>query len=556
MGKSVVKRFDDSIIIIGLLLLSGFYIYYRNLTAFDWPVLDMGTFWEREGDPNFLKNDFFANASSDLNPRHFYGNFVLMLSRVFNVSWYQVIYFFKIFFFVLFPPLAYCALRRCALVGDKQKNLNILAKLVLGIGCGLLLVSDWFWFIKLAWWSKIDLQMIPSTVSFFISLIIFCTIGKSGFFFVRMLLWPLAACFHPQVTLLTFIFYTLILFSKNYLNGNSLKKFVYGFIAECSCLFLGLGFLYFFYIDGTYSISTKKFIDIFVHLAHPHHYDIYRLMGHTIDWYWWESAGIVVLCFFSLALVLKRLVSGKIFWFPLILASIFCMTIFCQWFFIYIIPAKIVAIMGPVRYSFLSYYQILLCLILVLDHIKIPKFEARIKRPLPHIFSAALIFLSLGVGMAKIDTPKKRIYEKNVRFWSWLEDTPSDAVFAVPHEILMFQLGLVGKRSVFVGNGFPFSEKYFLEYEERYSALYGTYGEIGTHSYRSIVGLKENSIYHSRNMNHFLCLSKKFRLDYVIRQISFPFGEDSEEYSSMVVFREGNHIVYDLNKYEGEHPCS
>ena len=130
--------------------------------------------------------------------------------------------------------------------------------------------------------------------------------------------------------------------------------------------------------------------------------------------------------------------------------------------------------------------------------------------------------LSLGVGMAKVDTPKKRIYEKNIRFWSWLDDTPSDAVFTVPHGILMFQLGLVGKRSVFIGNGFPFSEKYFLEYEERYSALYGTYGEIGTHSYRSIVGLKENAIYHSRSMDHFLCLSKKisFGLCHTTNQFS------------------------------------
>ena len=84
MGKSVVKRLDDSIIIIGLIFVSGIHIYcQKNLTAFDWPTLDMGPFWERDGNSNFLKNDFFANASSDLNPRHFHGHFVLMLSRVF-----------------------------------------------------------------------------------------------------------------------------------------------------------------------------------------------------------------------------------------------------------------------------------------------------------------------------------------------------------------------------------------------------------------------------------------------------------------------------------------
>ena len=552
------KSLDDSVIVVGLILLSGIYIYCHNtLTAFDWPVLDMGPFWERQNNSNFLINDFFTNASSDLNPRHFYGYFVLWLSHLLNLSWYEVIYFLKLLLIVLFPSLIYASLSNCVLFLTGKNNFNVVAKLVLAIGSGALLYHEkYLSIIAVAWWGMIDFQMIPSSAAFFLSLIILCTVRKENLFWARGLLWFLATMFHPAVTLFVFLFYSTVLFLSQYCSKRNLANCISRLGKEGAFIILGMVLIVGIYGNGSFSIPTKDFINIYVHLAHPLHYDIQRFSNHIIDHFWWESMCIIGICFLVLALILKKMKKGNLFCLPIIFLSMLCMAIFCQWFFIYIVPLKAIAVLGVSRYSFLSYYQMLLCLALVVAGMDLPNLPKEIRASFCNTILVALVFIILGMGMKRIDDPKKEAWDSNTPFWTWVQSTSSDVVFAVPPmDSLPFYMGMVGSRAVFVGNGFPFSEKYFLEYGERHSALYGTYEEIGAHSYRSIGGLKENAIYHSRSVEHFLCLSQKFRLDYIIRQRGKPFGENSQQYSFMEVFRGARYIVYNLNKYQGKYSC-
>ena len=122
----------------------------------------------------------------------------------------------------------------------------------------------------------------------------------------------------------------------------------------------------------------------------------------------------------------------------------------------------------------------------------------------------------------------------------------------VPDTGLSYQLGLVGNRALFVGNGFPFSEKYFIEYGERYAAVYGSFEEISAQPKGGAIGLKKDNIYHSRTMTHFLCLSRQYKIDYVVRKGFMPFDE---RYSSAIVFRGSGYVVYSLDEWGEEYSC-
>ena len=615
-GQTKMSPLSDSMVIVTLLLASGCYVCCKeNLTAFEWLTLDMGPFWERQINPNFLRNDFFTNASSDVNPRHFLGHFVLLLVRLLDVSWYEVVYFLKLFFLILFPPVLYKALANCTLFLTNKTQMEIAPKLILALGCGVLLHHQWLLLpLSIATWRMIIFQMIPSTASFFLSLIAFCAIGEKrlGFASARFLLWFLAVLFHPTVALFSFTFYSLILFYHQYIHKKFSRKYVLVWIREGVAFLFGLGVIFVFYRDGSASISTKEFIETYVLLGHPHHYDIYRFARTMIKYNWWDTGGIAALCFLCLALVLKNfscgkkyyipqiflflsgiaifcqwfyfynlsfksiatigpawwdsigIISicflclslilkksgGKIFWLPLILLVVIFIAVFCQWFFIHIVPLKLMAVLGPVRYTFLSYYQILLCLSLAFVHIKLPEIKMRVRFPLSvtYTFSGLIVLAIFWIGLARIDDPKQRIYGKNALFWSWLQNTAEGAVFAVPFSTLSQHLGLVGNRAVFVNSGFPFSEKNFKDFHERFVSLYGNPKIVRTN-----IHYYWNKFYNSLTMKHFLCLSQKFRLDYVIRRKSEPF---SEQYSFMTVFLGNSYVVYDLNKYDGEYSCN
>ena len=165
----------DIAIVTVLVLVSGIDICFnKNLTAFEWSAMDMGPFWERQANPDFLKNDFFTNASSDLSPRHFHGRFISKLSHWLDTPWYSVVYFFKLFLLMLFPVLAYKGLESFATFLTNKKSLNVFAKLLLMV-CFLALLKqeEILAFFTTAWWKPVLLQVTSSSFSFFLCLLAF-----------------------------------------------------------------------------------------------------------------------------------------------------------------------------------------------------------------------------------------------------------------------------------------------------------------------------------------------------------------------------------------------
>ena len=541
--KKVIDVQDKDLAVVFLLLVSGVYILLNDITAFEWPTQDIMPFLERKNDASFLKNDFFTNASYDLNPRYFYGSCILLISKFFNVPWYSVLYFFKLFFLILFLPLVYVGLKNIILVLSGKKYLNFFSQSLLALGSAILLLQNKFLnFLSIAWWQPIVFMPIPTSFSFFFFLLILCILEKDRLVLVRFVLWIFTVLFHPAVSLFLFAFYFTILGFKQYVRQESLEKRVKYWLGDFIGMASGIAIVLLFYIEKNFSVSAKNFIETYIYLAHSSHYDIYHF-GSRSKYNWWESAGIISLCFLFLSLVLKRVAGFRMCLFPLMFASMLWIAIFCQWFFIDIIPIKFFAMLGPVRYSFLSYYQILLCLVLTFVHIDLFLLQIKFNKFLSKILQGLIVLSILFFGMKKIDNPKKRVWESNVAFYTWLQTTPSDAVFILPHTDLMVNVGLVGNRSVFFGNGFPFSEKYFREYRNRFVALYGNRKELAKES--GWVGARKQSVYNSRTMEYFLDLSEKFNFDYVVRLSHAPFDN---KYSSLIVYKGKKYISYKVDK--------
>ena len=544
----------DAAIITILVLSSGIYIYFNeNLTAFEWSAMDMGPFWERQANSDFLKNDFFTNASSDLSPRHFFGGFISILSRWLDAPWYSVVYFFKLFLLLLCPVLVYKALESVAIFLSERNEINMLAKLTLMLASVILLKQEEFLAVfAIAWWKPITFQTTSAAFSFFLCLLNFITVGQREWIFLcgRSVIWVLAILFHPAIAVFMFIFYTIILLFGQEMKQFSYRKHTWILIWEGIPILVGQGLVWLIYGNSAGLVSTKEFIEIYVQLRHSYHYDIYNFASAS-NWVWREQAMIISLVFLGLTLSLKRHCKGKIFYLPLLFCFIYWGAIFSQWFFIYIVPIKAVAMLGPVRYSFLSYYQCVLCVVILVNQYDFFRCKKYWISPFFYVFPVILAVSVLFLGMSRIDDPFKKILGQNAEFYSWVSSTPNDAVFVVPDNELSYHLGLVGNRAIFIGGGFPFLEKYFVEYRKRHEAVYGSYEESSIQSQTSWIDVKEDNIYNSRTMTDFLCLSQRYKIDYVIRYAYSPFDE---RYNSSIVFSGREYVVYNL-EWQGEYSC-
>ncbi len=107
-----------------LIIISSAFFILRGATAFTW-VVDMGTFFERISDKNYLVNDFFTNTHNDLNPRHIYGYIIVGLQKIFNSDWYTVIYILQVLIVIVLPILFFIALTEICKVYLKHNDLFI-----------------------------------------------------------------------------------------------------------------------------------------------------------------------------------------------------------------------------------------------------------------------------------------------------------------------------------------------------------------------------------------------------------------------------------------------
>lgn len=517
----------------------------KNFTSWEWPTLDMFAFFERKLNPSFLKNDFFTNASSDINPRHFYGNVILILSHTLGISYYSVLYFFKAFFFLTFVPLIYLGMKSVLEFLFKEK-ITIWCDLALAL-CSLTLLNDKIMrFMSIAGWQPIVFKSIPTTFACFCAFATFVGIGKMSsnlLMWTQPILWALSVFFHPSVAFFIFIFYlTILFFGRHFKSEIPWKRLK----IEGVVFLAGLMGVVFLFRDGSVNIPAIDFIDTYIRLRHPGHFH-FGLLGRLSQFEWWETMIIMSSCFILCSMVLRN---TKFFLMPITFLFFYLSFIFGQWFFTNVFMVKSIAILSPIRYSFLGYYQILLCFSLTVHQltknwiINSSIYQEKNKGIILILLGSTLVASTTFTGLS-VDDPKLRARAKRENFLSWIKKTPQDSVFSLP---LTFSIHatvrLVGNRAIVVGLDFPLVEKHFYEYGRRFRTFYGEPGKWNKMEETGL-DIKQRKIYNSLTWNDFISFAKDTRLDYVVRFSNYPLL--SESASDSIVYRDEEFVVYRIN---------
>jgi hypothetical protein len=138
------------------------------------------------------------------------------------------------------------------------------------------------------------------------------------------------------------------------------------------------------------------------------------------------------------------------------------------------------------------------------------------------------------------DDPFAVVRDNDKDLYEWVEkNTDKDDVFVSDIHELSANLPMVAERPVFTGNGFPFREDDFIEYNKRRFLVYGSpedWEKIGG----SWDGINITNFYRSLKPFDLAKIRDQYRLDYVIIEKDF-----SGAFSGFVpVFENGEIKIY------------
>lgn len=519
----------------------AFSIYLVNHpSAFGLPPIDMGPFLERQVDPNFAPNDFFTNASMLPSPRHVFGYTVVGLTKLFHTDWYTVFYALFVFFVLIIPALFFLnivtALRK-RIKNDERYLFSLLLTVILTISA---FSSKVVAAVSIGWWSPYYLGPSAQTASIFFGLLFsfmaLRTKTLRPYVFVPLLL--ISTLMHPAIGLFTFIFFLLLDF-----NIQRTRFYLISFIT-------GIGTAYLFIISffsAKTTLSAIEFIHYYILEKHREHYLISDLATFTnIPWYIIFGMNLVI---FGALIIIGTLVRDK---YLQKIGSVFFIiyggAILIQYFFVEIVPIKIIAIISPVRFSIFSFWLLIFIVAYALSQyipLKLIPFIREHKtfsRKTTIFVVLVLISLLFIAGLQNKDNPKQDFTNQHPGLVQWIEShTTSEEIFAVYPSFPPSHVPLLLNRGVFTGSGFPFTEDKFVENNQRERLLFGS-ESLKTNTSILLPGGKHDLFYHNLTPNDFVNASKQFQLDYII--IESPYSDKFSKYKP--VFENDNLKVYKL----------
>lgn len=516
---------------------SFLWFIFKEKTAYAWPAIDMMPFFERYKDPSFLINDFFTNAiSNEPNPRWVFGYFIIFFSEIFNVDWYLVSYTLKVILVLATPILFYMALFSILKKYLTEKQLQYTQILIL-LAILIVIYPRISGIFSIAWWRPFFVQSMSQNLSlaFGLMAIIFSQYNTKKSLLIGIVLFACATFVHPAIGLFVLAFYLL---SNIPFILQEYRKYIVVFIGG----FLVPAVIVMLLFKASSPLDTMDFVNIYAVENHSSHYHL-KDFGTLTPLSWLYSFGLMI----TLLLI-------PIFYFyktkekrHLIVSSIFLgsylLSVLAQYVFIDIFPSKTVASIGPVRFSLFAYWMIVISWVLMLSRLQFIQ-------KLNFDFKYKKIFLAIGVAyfivaMIMIDNPKKDTYEKNIDVFKFLETTPKDSVFAVYFGQYKLDVPNIAHRAVFVGNGFPFNESYFLEYQDRTKLIYGSRKERdaieGTWE-----GDKVAKFFRTLKPLDFAQISKKYQLDYIV--IESQFSSNFKDYNP--VFENEQIKIYKVEDFK------
>jgi hypothetical protein len=521
-------------------LVSALCTCFLNFTsdAATWPAIDNLPAVCRMLDSTCLASDFFTNASSGTTPRLPYIHLLAGLAQMMGhgiASGLQVI---KALLMAFLPALLSMLVVASVLAHSVDRRHLSPAVLLVAIAAPVMVVlfqGELGALLSVAWWRPLSVDATPHNLALLLTLAGFFLIGL-GARTAGAAIVLAGGLFHPVVGFLSAIFCCILLCSwrsiqvaRRYLGWGLGVSFGAALLARLV-------------FESGAGLSAADFARIYAVEAHPSHY-LPSQFGSLSAWPWQASFLVMLLGLAAAAVVLHR--QGNASWRNASLAFVaYLGAVAVQYLFVELYPLKLVAALGPSRFTmFGAWFLLAFALLAVAGPVNgnrsLRKLAEYCEHVLPavHWRHAGLAWLFLAVFLvpyasrpANLELPDPDSREL-ARFAK--DKTRKEDVFALPFHAPRAVFPLQAERAVFHGNGFPFSEKYFSEWDARNALVNGRSSAVAAYS-GSWIGDKYARHYRSLKQADFLSAASAYRLDWVVVETAHAgsFAGCKAEFSS------------------------
>jgi hypothetical protein len=520
--------------LVKLLMISAFvsaiFICLLNLksTAVTWPSSDNLPGVCRLLDAACLSNDFFTSASSGTTPRLPYVYFLSKVTQFVDNGIGGGLALVKAFLLAFLPitiSLLFFASVKTHMECEGEDQWVLSPENILAAACAPLFVfflqGKIGALLSVAWWMPLYFDATAHNVSLLLTISGFLILWLGGNSLGALLVF-LGAVAHPVVALFSSALVCILLCKFDSLSKD-LRLVGVGFGASL----VGAALIKIFFEAGG-AMSAQDFVRIYVVEAHPAHY-IPSQFGSLSRMPWMGSFAIVTAGLLSATIILFKLNSSA--WKNCFLAFFaYSSAVLAQFLFVEIGQIKLIATLGPSRFTmfgvwfvfifytiaFLKFFEGNLFLLKISDRIRLEIASVR------WIFIGACYFI-LGVAIAfysfnssSFDLPDEA---KPLAIFAKTKTDISD-VFVLPFYAPRIDFPLKTGRAIFHGNGFPFSEDNFKEWDARNSFVNGNNAEIVKLS-GSWIGDKYANHYRSLAPSDFLEEAIKYKIDWVVLETDY-----------------------------------
>lgn len=495
MSGSNTTKPRDGWVLVALAAWSVHYFFKYGATAYEWPALDIVPLVARDLDAGFLTNDFFTNASAEANPRHVFGFLVTAVARGFGGDWYPALFLLRMVAVVFLPVMWYLALAGFVRLRNGERDVEdgkpsavsgFVAAAAVAVGMLFIvrpIVTAWF---SIAWWPPFHAQATAANYSLLFALggsvLLLRADGESSrrwYAAGGIVAWFVASLLHPAVSLFVIVFHGIATFDR-WRAGRAAAIVATSWVAPIAIVALAC--------RPTVSISAKAFIHDYVIVRHPSHYWP-SAFGSLTDKPWWHSFYLVIALLLSAVLYAALRRNRRLAVLGLLMTGAYVGSVGLQYVAVVQWPNKLLAALGPVRYSAFGYFTyVLMAALVAADAAEWLAARAELirrDREKPRQAAARVLIgrkaamLLLGVaalvlGITERDDPFARRRAENGPLLDWIaEETPADSVVAAADDFVSVDVALIARRATLVGIGFPFREDFFAEHTFREELLFG-----------------------------------------------------------------------------------
>ncbi len=487
--------------------------------ALTWPAVDNLPAVCRLLDPACLAGDFLASTSATPNPRLPYIHLIAQLTLLAGQGLGGGLTIMKSLMLLLMPMVVVLFLVRVIRVHLPDAPLPAVVGGLLALVAMVLMQGDVGVWLSVAWWRPLGFDPTAHNLSLMLTLAGFCALPRSGA--ACGLLVFAGTVFHPAMGLLTSSAAIILLF-RGLSIGPNIKLVLVGLVPS-----LAAAVLVALVFSPEDPVSSAEFVRIYVIEGHPSHY-LPSAFGSLTSYPWWVSFGSVFVGLIVLAAALFML--GNPCWMNALLAlAAYAGALGMQYVFVEVMPLKAVAALGPARFmTFGPWFLAALTLVLVLSLLRSlltrvglePRLLSAVRRTesLPYWIAFPTFLLAFWVAFQYSERANRvggidQLDRELIAFAS--DNATPDEIFVLPFGNNRYALPILSRRGVFYGNGFPFTEDHFVDYDRRLALVDGDSESLADIP-GSWIGQKYARFYDAHGPADFLAMAEAGRLDWVV----------------------------------------